>query len=141
MSMTQHDDGSEKKNHNLAKAKVGGRGGVFSWTVLFILLAAVIIKFVPGVASYFTPSYRYTQLGDYLSEHLNQNGNQTRWLNLGYWAHGGREKYPEAAELLARMAVEEKLKNISGTYISPGSGCVDKKHFVGYVELVLGCMS
>ena len=38
-------------------------------------------------------------------------------------------------------AVEEKLKNISGTYVSPGSGCVDKKHFVGYVELVLGCMS
>ena len=37
--------------------------------------------------------------------------------------------------------VEEKLKNISGTYMSPGSGCVGKKHSVGYVELVLGCMS
>ena len=41
----------------------------------------------------------------------------------------------------SQQAVEEKLKNISGAYISPGSGCVDKKHFVGYVELVLGCMS
>ena len=27
----------------------------------------------------------------------------------------------------------------SGTYISPGGGCVVKKHSVGYVDLVLGC--
>ena len=37
--------------------------------------------------------------------------------------------------------VEEKLKNISGTYVSPGSGCVGKNHSVGYVELVFGCLS
>ena len=42
-----------------------------------------------------------------------------------------------------QLPIEEQLKknleNISGTYMSPGSGCVSKKHSVGYVELVLGC--
>ena len=37
--------------------------------------------------------------------------------------------------------LKKNLKNISGAYMSPGSGCVDKKHFVGYVELVFGCLS
>ena len=32
-------------------------------------------------------------------------------------------------------------KSISGAYMSPGSGCVDKKHFVRYVDLVFGCLS
>ena len=37
--------------------------------------------------------------------------------------------------------LKKNLKNISGTYVSPGSGCVVKKHSVGYVELVFGCLS
>ena len=37
--------------------------------------------------------------------------------------------------------LKKNLENISGAYVSPGSGCVDKKHFVGYVDLVFGCMS
>ena len=37
--------------------------------------------------------------------------------------------------------VEEKFGNILGAYMSPGSGCVDKKHFVVHVELVFGCLS
>ena len=42
---------------------------------------------------------------------------------------------------IADLPAEEKFpqRKISGTYISPGSGCVGKKHSVGYVELVLGC--
>ena len=42
---------------------------------------------------------------------------------------------------LRRARLKKTLKNISGTYVSPGSGCVGKKHSVGYVELVFGCMS
>ena len=37
--------------------------------------------------------------------------------------------------------LKKNLKNISGTYISPWSGCVGKSHSVGYVELVFGCLS
>ena len=37
--------------------------------------------------------------------------------------------------------LKKNLKTISGTYVSPGSGCVVKKHSVGYVELVFGCLS
>ena len=35
--------------------------------------------------------------------------------------------------------LKKNLKNISGTYVSPGSGCVVKNHSVGYVDVVLGC--
>ena len=41
----------------------------------------------------------------------------------------------------ADSLLKKNLKNISGTYVSPGSGCVVKKHSVGYVELVFGCLS
>ena len=41
----------------------------------------------------------------------------------------------------AQKELKKNLKSISGTYVSPVSGCVGKKHSVGYVELVLGCMS
>ena len=49
-----------------------------------------------------------------------------------------------AASVHKNRAVDELKKNlinISGTYVSPGSGCVVKKHSVGYVELVFGCLS
>ena len=35
--------------------------------------------------------------------------------------------------------MKKNLENISGTYVSPGSGCVGQKHSIGYVELVFGC--
>ena len=47
--------------------------------------------------------------------------------------------YPFLAATIAWL--KKNLKSISGAYMSPGSGCVDKKHFVGYVELVFGCLS
>ena len=43
---------------------------------------------------------------------------------------------PEQMEML-----KKNLENISGAYMSPGSGCVGKKHSVGYVEFLFGCLS
>ena len=46
-----------------------------------------------------------------------------------------------AIEVQQPQQLKKNLENISGTYVSPGSGCVGKHHSVGYVELVFGCLS
>ena len=48
---------------------------------------------------------------------------------------------PQLLSGVATPLLKKNLKSISGTYVSPGSGCVGKKHSVGYVELAFGCMS
>ena len=47
----------------------------------------------------------------------------------------------EVIIVIMALKLKKNLKNISGTYISPGSVCVGKKHSVGYVGLVFGCLS
>ena len=41
-------------------------------------------------------------------------------------------------ECESKWKLKKNVENISGAYIRPGSECVDKKHFVGHVQLVFG---
>ena len=62
-------------------------------------------------------------------------------IAMSGWTEFGSCVFVNAQGGSFQGGLKKNLENISGTYVSPGSGCVDKKHFVGYVELVLGCMS